>query len=92
MASNAARSRFNQQAFPPSFAGRHGDQQRRFAHWIGRTIKRIGLMIEVSRERRNLTKLNPDQLRDLGLSWSDALYEAERPFWDIPQKRWDEKH
>ncbi len=33
------------------------------------------------RERRQLAELTVRDLHDVGLSWSDAVYEAEKPFW-----------
>ena len=32
-------------------------------------------------QRRQLTELTARDLHDLGLSWSDIAYEAEKPFW-----------
>jgi uncharacterized protein YjiS (DUF1127 family) len=31
--------------------------------------------------RRALTGLTERDLHDVGLSWSDVVYEAEKPFW-----------
>ena len=31
--------------------------------------------------RRELTQLTERDLHDVGLSWSDVVYEAEKPFW-----------
>jgi len=33
------------------------------------------------RQRRQLAELTERDLHDVGLSWSDAVYEAEKPFW-----------
>ena len=33
------------------------------------------------RDRRQLTELSPRDLHDVGLSWSDVVFEAEKPFW-----------
>jgi len=33
------------------------------------------------RDRRQLAELTPRDLHDVGLSWSDVAYEAEKPFW-----------
>jgi uncharacterized protein YjiS (DUF1127 family) len=33
------------------------------------------------RQRRQLAELGPRELHDVGLSWSDVVYEAEKPFW-----------
>ena len=33
------------------------------------------------RDRRQLAELTARELHDVGLSWSDVVYEAEKPFW-----------
>jgi uncharacterized protein YjiS (DUF1127 family) len=33
------------------------------------------------RDRQQLAELTPRDLHDVGLSWSDVVYEAEKPFW-----------
>ena len=46
---------------------------------------RIGETLHVWRkrrlDRRQLAELGPRDLHDVGLSWSDIVYEAEKPFW-----------
>jgi uncharacterized protein YjiS (DUF1127 family) len=32
-------------------------------------------------QRRQLAQLTERDLHDVGLSWSDVAYEAEKPFW-----------
>lgn len=32
-------------------------------------------------DRRQLAELTARDLHDVGLSWSDVVYEAEKPFW-----------
>ncbi len=32
-------------------------------------------------QRRRLTELCERDLHDVGLSWSDVVFEAEKPFW-----------
>jgi uncharacterized protein YjiS (DUF1127 family) len=32
-------------------------------------------------QRRQLAELSERDRHDVGLSWSDAVYEAEKPFW-----------
>ena len=54
---------------------------------LAHVAKRVGVMLQVARERRQLAKLDRHQLRDLGLDADVTLYEAQRPFWDIPQAR-----
>jgi uncharacterized protein YjiS (DUF1127 family) len=34
-----------------------------------------------SRERSLLAELSERDLHDVGLSWSEVAYEAEKPFW-----------
>jgi len=36
---------------------------------------------ERQRSRRQLAELSARDLHDVGLSWSDVAYEAEKPFW-----------
>ncbi len=38
----------------------------------------------VSYERRLLASLSQHQLSDIGVSRAEALNEAARPFWDLP--------
>ena len=32
-------------------------------------------------QRRQLAELTERELHDVGLSWSDVVFEAEKPFW-----------
>ena len=45
----------------------------------------IGETLHVWRERqhqrRQLAELTDRELHDVGLSWSDVVFEAEKPFW-----------
>jgi uncharacterized protein YjiS (DUF1127 family) len=36
---------------------------------------------ERQRNRRQLAELSARDLHDVGLSWSDIVYEVEKPFW-----------
>ena len=36
---------------------------------------------ERQRARQQLAQLSARDLHDVGLSWSDVVYEAEKPFW-----------
>ena len=36
---------------------------------------------ERQRSRRQLAELSARDLHDVGLSWSDVVFEAEKPFW-----------
>ena len=33
------------------------------------------------RQRRELAQWSDRDLHDIGMSWSDVVYEAEKPFW-----------
>lgn len=47
--------------------------------WLVRWLR---LSAERRRQRRDLTELTDDQLRDIGLSRGEARREAARPFWN----------
>lgn len=47
--------------------------------------RRLRLWAEISRQRRALTRLTPQQLRDIGLDAEAASAEAGRLFWDAPR-------
>jgi uncharacterized protein YjiS (DUF1127 family) len=36
---------------------------------------------ERARQRRELAQWSDRDLHDVGLSWSDIIHEAEKPFW-----------
>jgi uncharacterized protein YjiS (DUF1127 family) len=38
--------------------------------------------MQIARERSQLAELDAKMLRDIGLSETDAAFEARRPFWD----------
>jgi uncharacterized protein YjiS (DUF1127 family) len=48
-------------------------------------INQIGETLHVWHERyrtrRELTNWSARDLQDVGLSWSDVAYEADKPFW-----------
>lgn len=48
---------------------------------------RLGTWLNVWQERRDLATLQPHQLRDIGVSASEAEREAARPFWDVTSPR-----
>ena len=58
-----------------SMINHHGSE---FFARIGETLQ---VWAERSRQRRQLAQLGPRELHDVGLSWSDIVYEAEKPFW-----------
>ncbi|MDX2495767.1 MAG: DUF1127 domain-containing protein [Desulfuromusa sp.] len=39
---------------------------------------------EISRERQQLNIMSDYLLKDIGISRTDAIREARRPFWDCP--------
>ncbi len=45
---------------------------------------RLAAWGELTRQRRALSRLSPEQLRDIGLDCDAAMAEADRPFWDAP--------
>ena len=47
-------------------------------HQIGETLH---VWHERYRTRRELANWSARDLQDVGLSWSDVAYEADKPFW-----------
>ena len=45
---------------------------------------RLSQMYGLWHQRRSLACLDEAALRDIGLTRTDALTEAERPIWDVP--------
>lgn len=54
------------------------------AHRPSSPLARLNRALAVWRQRRQLAQLDANRLDDLGLSDRDALREANRPFWDVP--------
>jgi uncharacterized protein YjiS (DUF1127 family) len=54
-------------------------------HHHSGVVARIAETLHVWRkryqDRRQLAELSARDLHDVGLSWSDIVYEAEKPFW-----------
>ncbi len=50
----------------------------RFAHYFLTSL-------DVARQRKQLLTLDERTLKDIGISRTDALREANRHFWDIPE-------
>jgi uncharacterized protein YjiS (DUF1127 family) len=54
-------------------------------HHVPGILTRIGDTIHLWRERRRtrreLTQWSERDLHDVGISWSDIVHEAEKPFW-----------
>ncbi len=48
---------------------------------LARANGRLHLWISRWRQRDELTHWSDRDLRDVGLSWSDVVREAEKPFW-----------
>jgi uncharacterized protein YjiS (DUF1127 family) len=48
-------------------------------------LTQLGEPLQVWRRRyqsrRELAEWSDRELRDIGISWSDVAYEAEKPFW-----------
>jgi uncharacterized protein YjiS (DUF1127 family) len=52
-----------------------------------RILSRLSLAHSVYRERQALLSLDERGLRDIGVSRADAVREASRALWDIPERR-----
>jgi len=48
---------------------------------FARIVETLHVWNKRRRDRRLLAELTPRDLHDVGLSWSDIVYEAEKPFW-----------
>ncbi len=48
---------------------------------LGRLGSRLQLWLNRWRQRDELTHWSERDLHDVGLSWSDVIREAEKPFW-----------
>jgi uncharacterized protein YjiS (DUF1127 family) len=48
---------------------------------FARTLDTLRVWHERQQNRRQLAQLSARDLHDVGLSWSDIVYEAEKPFW-----------
>ena len=48
---------------------------------IQQVSETLHLWHERYRNRRELTQWTARDLQDVGLSWSDIAYEADKPFW-----------
>ena len=49
--------------------------------------QRLKFMLQVQRERYTLADLDAHQLRDIGIDPHQAAVEAERSFFDVPDRR-----
>lgn len=48
---------------------------------FARALETLRVWTKRRRDRRLLAQLSARELHDVGLSWSDIVYEAEKPFW-----------
>ena len=48
---------------------------------FARISQTLQLWYKRRHDRRQLAQLSARDLHDVGLSWSDIVYEAEKPFW-----------
>lgn len=48
---------------------------------LARLSETLHIWRKRQQDRRQLAELSPRDLHDVGLSWSDIVYEAEKPFW-----------
>ena len=48
---------------------------------FARTLETFRIWRKRQRDRRFMAQLSTRDLHDVGLSWSDIVYEAEKPFW-----------
>ena len=55
-----------------------------YQRWL-RVVHYFLTCLDVARQRRQLLALDERTLKDVGISRIDALQEANRSFWDIPE-------
>jgi uncharacterized protein YjiS (DUF1127 family) len=48
---------------------------------FSRTLETLRIWRQRRQSRGQLAQLSARDLHDVGLSWSDIAYEAEKPFW-----------
>lgn len=58
----------------------------KFAAAAGRGLRLVEDWLEISRQRRHLAALDDRMLKDIGLSRATAEKEANRRFWDLPER------
>ncbi|TCP41753.1 DUF1127 domain-containing protein [Rhodovulum marinum] len=54
-------------------------------HDVPALFRRLVLGLGAARQRRRLAELDEALLRDIGLTRDEAVAEARRPVWDVPQ-------
>ena len=52
---------------------------------FGRLVRRFADARALRRQRTRLVDLEPRMLRDIGVTEDDALREARRTLWDVPE-------
>ena len=55
-----------------------------YQRWL-RATRYFLSCLDVARQRRQLLALDERKLKDVGISRIDALREANRQFWDLPE-------
>jgi uncharacterized protein YjiS (DUF1127 family) len=48
---------------------------------FARSLETLRIWHRRQRDRRFMAQLSARDLHDVGLSWGDIAYEAEKPFW-----------
>jgi len=61
------------------------DGVRAFGQYLVRFTHYFLTCLDVARQRKQLLALDESALKDIGISRTDALREANRDFWDIPE-------
>ena len=51
----------------------------------GRILSHIWHAHRIWQERQSLTNMGPSLLDDIGINRAEAMAEAARPIWDVPQ-------
>jgi len=59
-----------------------GSRRVGFGSSVNSIFSWIGAMLEYRRTRLALLEMSDDQLKDIGLSRTDAYLEGSRPVWD----------
>lgn len=49
-------------------------------------VAKLLLWKRISAQREELSKMSDELLKDIGISRAEAVYEAQRPFWDTSLK------
>jgi uncharacterized protein YjiS (DUF1127 family) len=49
--------------------------------FLAQLSEKVHVWRERQRQRRELAQWTDRELHDVGLSWSDIVHEAEKPFW-----------